>query len=46
MTAYYLNVTHEFAGQVLPVHLIISGEWGKDVPISAMLTSGTFSSPP
>jgi len=42
VTAYYLNVLHEFAGQILPVHLIISGEWGKDVPVSAMSTSGSF----
>ncbi len=42
VTAYYLNVTHEFAGLVQPVHLIISGEWGQDVPIGAMSSSGSF----
>jgi hypothetical protein len=39
LTVYYLNAQHSFLGQVRPVHVAISGAWGKDVPL-ANLTAG------
>ncbi|MDD5369587.1 MAG: hypothetical protein PHQ40_10905 [Anaerolineaceae bacterium] len=42
LTVYYLNVQHDFNGKLLPVWLIIGGEWGKDVPIRALSSSGSY----
>jgi hypothetical protein len=42
LTVYYLNTQHEFNGQVTPVWLIIGGEWGKDVPIRGLSSSGSY----
>lgn len=42
LTVYYLNVQHDFNGKTTPVQLILGGEWGKDVPIRALTSSGSY----
>ncbi|HEX9106860.1 MAG TPA: hypothetical protein VF832_06525, partial [Longimicrobiales bacterium] len=42
LTVYYLNAQHEFDGRMRPVHLIIDGEWGRDVPLTGLQSSSSF----
>jgi len=42
LTVYYLNALHEFGPQTETVRLVLSGEWGQDVPIGSLSTSGSF----
>ena len=40
LTVYYLNVQHEFSGQMQPVKLILSAASGQDVPIALIPAGG------
>ena len=40
LTIYYLNVQHEFSGQLLPVKLILSATRGTDIPLSLIPAGG------
>ena len=42
LTVYYLNTQRDFDGKTRPVQLILGGEWGKDVPIQAISSPGSF----
>lgn len=41
ITVYYLNVAHEFNGEMLPMQLVLGGTPGKDVPIQNIPAGGT-----
>jgi len=41
ITAYFLNVAHDFNGNMLPVRLILGGTPGRDVPIGVIPAGGT-----
>jgi hypothetical protein len=41
ITVYYLNVSHEFDGTMLPMQLVIGGTAGTDVPIEDIPAGGT-----
>ena len=41
MTVYYLNVAHEFNGELLPMQLVLGGSAGENVPIDAIPAGGT-----
>jgi len=51
LTVYYLNTSHEFgtladagreAVRTEPVKLVLSGEWGRDVPLASLTNPGSF----
>ncbi len=42
LTVYYLNAAHQFEGQLQPVKLILSGEWGEDISLAGLRSSGSF----
>jgi hypothetical protein len=42
MTFYYLNAQHDFGSGLQPVDLIIGGEWGTDVPLGSLSSSGSY----
>lgn len=42
MTFYYLNTQHDFGSGMKPVDLIIGGEWGHDVPVGSLSSSGAY----
>lgn len=41
LTVYYLNVAHEFDGDLLPMQLVLGGTPGADVPIQNIPAGGT-----
>jgi len=41
ITVYYLNVAHEFNGEMLTMQLVLGGTPGADVPISVIPAGGT-----
>ncbi len=41
ITVYYLNVAHEFDGELLPLQLVLGGTPGKDVPLQNIPAGGT-----
>ena len=41
ITVYYLNVAHDFNGELLPMQLVIGGTPGEDVPIEDIPAGGT-----
>jgi hypothetical protein len=41
ITVYYLNVAHEFDGEMLPMQLVLGGTPGADVPIQNIPAGGT-----
>jgi hypothetical protein len=41
LTVYYLNVAHEFDGEMLPMQLVLGGTPGADVPIQNIPAGGT-----
>jgi hypothetical protein len=41
ITVYYLNVVHDFNGELLPIQLVIGGTPGKNVPIEDIPAGGT-----
>jgi len=41
ITVYYLNVSHDFNGELLPMQLVIGGTPGKDIPIEDIPAGGT-----
>ena len=41
ITVYYLNVAHDFNGELLPMQLVIGGTPGADVPIENIPAGGT-----
>jgi len=41
ITVYYLNVAHEFNGELLPMQLVLGGTPGADIPIAAIPAGGT-----
>ena len=43
VTVYYLNVAHEFDGELLPMQLVLGGTPGADVPIHNIPAGGTAS---
>jgi hypothetical protein len=40
ITVYYLNVAHEFNGEMLPMQLVLGGTTGADVPIQNIPAGG------
>lgn len=42
LTIYYLNAAHQFEDQLQPVRVILSGEWGRDISLAGLSTSGSF----
>jgi hypothetical protein len=47
LTIYYLNTSRDFSTlrgteRTEPVKLILSGEWGRDVPLSGLTSAGSF----
>jgi hypothetical protein len=41
ITVYYLNVAHQFNGQLLPMQLVLGGTLGENVPIKDIPAGGT-----
>jgi hypothetical protein len=41
VTVYYLNVAHEFDGELLPMQLVLGGTPGENVPIGVIPAGGT-----
>lgn len=41
VTVYYLNVAHEFDGDLLPMQLVLGGTHGANVPINTIPAGGT-----
>ena len=41
ITVYYLNVTHDFNGDTIPMGLVIGGVYGKDLPLSLIPADGS-----
>lgn len=41
ITVYYLNVAHDFNGELLPMQLVIGGTLGENVPIEDIPAGGT-----
>ena len=40
ITVYYLNAQHNFNGEMIPVRLILTGVFGRDIPIENLLADG------
>ncbi len=41
ITVYYLNVAHDFNGDLLPMQLVIGGTSGEDIPVEDIPAGGT-----
>ncbi len=41
ITVYYLNVAHDFNGELLPMQLVIGGTLGEDIPVENIPAGGT-----
>jgi hypothetical protein len=42
LTVYYLNAAHQFGRQIQPMKIILSGEWGEDISLAGLRSSGSF----
>jgi hypothetical protein len=41
ITVYYLNVSHEFDGEAIPMRLLIGGTYGQNVPVKQIPADGS-----